>query len=85
MLMHHRFVDRDMMMRYLGIGVGHLHPATFPTEVDAIVANPDELYIPMNKRKAVIPSAEDVVCDDEIEEDVEEEHDDTSLFDGDGY
>ncbi|KAJ7737919.1 hypothetical protein DFH07DRAFT_752764, partial [Mycena maculata] len=29
-----RFVDRDMMMRYLGIGVGHLQPADFPSEVD---------------------------------------------------
>ncbi|KAF8204209.1 hypothetical protein K438DRAFT_1964576 [Mycena galopus ATCC 62051] len=29
-----RFVDRDMMMCYLGIGIGHLQPADFPAEVD---------------------------------------------------
>jgi hypothetical protein len=33
-LISSRFVDRDMMMRHLGIGVGHLQPPDFPTEVD---------------------------------------------------
>ncbi|EIW80784.1 hypothetical protein CONPUDRAFT_33177, partial [Coniophora puteana RWD-64-598 SS2] len=27
-----RFVDRDMMMRYLGIGIGHSNPSGFPNE-----------------------------------------------------
>ncbi|KAJ7116991.1 hypothetical protein C8R44DRAFT_627458, partial [Mycena epipterygia] len=40
-----RFVDRDMMMRYLGIGVGHLQPADFPSEVDAINLWLEELEI----------------------------------------
>ena len=32
------FVDRDMMMRYLGIGVGHLNMPTFPHELDQVVS-----------------------------------------------
>lgn len=32
----YRFVDRDMMMRYLGTGVGHMQPEGFPSEVGAI-------------------------------------------------
>ncbi|KAJ6525271.1 hypothetical protein DFH09DRAFT_1329080 [Mycena vulgaris] len=31
-----RFMDRDMMMRYLGIGAGHLQPGDFPSEVNAL-------------------------------------------------
>lgn len=36
-----RFVDRDMMMRYLGLGVGHRHPAEFPHEDDELRAVPN--------------------------------------------
>lgn len=35
------------MMRYLGIGVGHLQPADFPSEVDAINPWLEELEIPV--------------------------------------
>ncbi|KAI4293738.1 hypothetical protein K525DRAFT_214235 [Schizophyllum commune Loenen D] len=31
-----RFVDRDMMMRYLGVGIGHLNPPDFPHEVNQL-------------------------------------------------
>ncbi|KAI5833921.1 hypothetical protein K523DRAFT_295015 [Schizophyllum commune Tattone D] len=36
-----RFVDRDMMMRYLGLGVGHLNPRDFPHEVHQLANMPD--------------------------------------------
>ncbi|KAJ7579392.1 hypothetical protein C8J56DRAFT_1169724 [Mycena floridula] len=36
-----RFVDRDMVMRYLGLGVGHRNSADFPTEEN--VMKPDVL------------------------------------------
>jgi hypothetical protein len=45
-----RFVDRDMMMRYLGIGVGHIQPADFPHEVDALQAEPEDDYVPPAQR-----------------------------------
>ncbi|KAH7924391.1 hypothetical protein BV22DRAFT_1195981 [Leucogyrophana mollusca] len=41
-----RFVDRDMMMRYLGLGVGHINEATFPTEKDQLQAIQEENHIP---------------------------------------
>jgi hypothetical protein len=31
-VIHVRFVDRDMVMRYLGLGVGHKNAPTFPCE-----------------------------------------------------
>ncbi|KAI5896414.1 uncharacterized protein SCHCODRAFT_01150321 [Schizophyllum commune H4-8] len=36
-----RFVDRDMMMRYLGVGIGHLNPPTFPHELNANITVDD--------------------------------------------
>ncbi|TRM55172.1 hypothetical protein BD626DRAFT_607153, partial [Schizophyllum amplum] len=36
-----RFVDRDMMMRYLGLGVGHLNAADFPHEVHQLCSMKD--------------------------------------------
>ena len=38
---HGSFVDRDMMMRYLGLGVGHLNPRDFPHEVHQLANMPD--------------------------------------------
>ncbi|KAK0502589.1 hypothetical protein EDD18DRAFT_1347216 [Armillaria luteobubalina] len=45
-----RFVDRDMMMHYLGLGVGHLNPPNFPTETrqlrpDILRENNDETWV----------------------------------------
>ena len=37
----HRFVDRDMVMCYLGLGVGHLNSADFPG--DSGLIRPDVL------------------------------------------
>ncbi|KAI0729592.1 hypothetical protein C8Q72DRAFT_951809 [Fomitopsis betulina] len=34
-----RFVDRDMMMRFLGWGIGHLNQADFPHEAEALIAS----------------------------------------------
>jgi hypothetical protein len=34
-----RFVDRDMMMRYLGWGIGHRNPPDFAHEANALVAS----------------------------------------------
>jgi len=35
-----------MMMRYLGLGVGHMNPAGFPSEADAISVVPEPCYVP---------------------------------------
>ena len=34
-----RFVDRDMMMRYLGWGIGHRNPPDFTHEANALIAS----------------------------------------------
>ena len=34
-----RFVDRDMMMRYLGWGIGHRNPPDFAHEANALIAS----------------------------------------------
>jgi hypothetical protein len=36
-----RFVDRDMMMRYLGLSIGHLNPINFPGDYNSL--RPDVL------------------------------------------
>src|SRR6267154_3630078 len=35
-----------MMMRYLGLGVGHMNPAGFPSEAEAILVVPEPRYVP---------------------------------------
>jgi hypothetical protein len=35
-----------MMMRYLGLGVGHMNPAGFPGEAEAISVVPEPRYVP---------------------------------------
>ena len=35
-----------MMMRFLGWGVGHLNPADFPHEADALIATPRDRQLP---------------------------------------
>ncbi|KAJ7078763.1 hypothetical protein C8R43DRAFT_1177846 [Mycena crocata] len=60
-----RFVDRDMMIRYLGTGVGHLQPANFPLEVDAI--NPwleEELEIVAPPQNSPLQDGEDPAGDE---------------------
>ena len=37
-----RFVDRDMMMRYLGWGIGHRNPPDFAHEANALIASSHE-------------------------------------------
>jgi hypothetical protein len=34
-----RFVDRDMMMRYLGWGIGHRNPPNFTHEANTLIAS----------------------------------------------
>ncbi|KAF7983682.1 hypothetical protein HWV62_19591 [Athelia sp. TMB] len=41
-----RFADRDMMMRYLGLGVGHMQPVDFPGEAGALHTVPEDDYTP---------------------------------------
>ena len=45
-----RFVDRDLMMRFLGWGVGHLNQADFPHEANALLASEKDrqLHVPIN-------------------------------------
>lgn len=38
-LIHRRFVDRDMMMRHLGWGIGHCNPPEFSHEADSLIAS----------------------------------------------
>ena len=35
-----------MMMHYLGLGVGHMNPAGFPSEADTISVIPEPCYVP---------------------------------------
>jgi hypothetical protein len=48
----YRFADRDMMMRYLGTGVGHRQSEDFPREV-GLLKNPlqGEFYVDMESRQ----------------------------------
>jgi hypothetical protein len=46
-----------MMMRYLGLGVGHMNSASFPNEADAILATREPRYVPPSQRESVQPSA----------------------------
>ncbi|KAJ7875085.1 hypothetical protein B0H13DRAFT_2348286 [Mycena leptocephala] len=59
-----RFVDRDMMMRYLGIGVGHMQPADFPSEVGAdlhlLMEQYSEYDIPVGDQQSAAPETGEV-------------------------
>ena len=37
-----RFADRDMMMRFLGWGIGHLNLPDFPHEAKELIASDDD-------------------------------------------
>lgn len=37
-----RFVDRDMMMRFLGWGIGHLNSPDFPHEANGLIASDED-------------------------------------------
>jgi len=41
-----------MMMRYLGLGIGHMNPAAFPGEADAISAVPEPHYVPAQTKNS---------------------------------
>jgi hypothetical protein len=41
-----RYVDRDMMMRYLGTGIGHMHPPGFPNETQSLQVVREDRYVP---------------------------------------
>jgi hypothetical protein len=41
-----------MMMRYLGLGVGHMQPPEFPREDSALQVTRERDYIPPSKRQA---------------------------------
>lgn len=60
-----------MMMCYLGLGVGHLHPVGFPTEIEALKFTREENY-PIDGA-ALLSSGE---LEDGDNEDSEDEMDD---------
>jgi len=41
-----------MTMRYLGLGIGHMNPAAFPSEADAISAVPEPRYVPAQTKNS---------------------------------
>ncbi|KAG2108371.1 uncharacterized protein F5147DRAFT_773583 [Suillus discolor] len=41
-----RYIDRDMMMRYLGTGIGHMHPPGFPNETQSLQIVSEDRYVP---------------------------------------
>ena len=45
-----------MMMRYLGLGVGHMNPAGFPGEADAISVVPEPRYVPAQTKNTSGPA-----------------------------
>ncbi|TFK76058.1 hypothetical protein BDN72DRAFT_930755 [Pluteus cervinus] len=55
-----RFADRDMMMRYLGLGVGHCHPASFPREDGKL------LMLPTDGPNYPVTNEQDVVSEIEL-------------------
>lgn len=59
------------MMRYLGLGVGHMQPADFPTEIDCILDEAEETYTPFNQRDLSSDDSGD--SDDEIDDSEEME------------
>ncbi|TFK61425.1 hypothetical protein BDN72DRAFT_904115 [Pluteus cervinus] len=62
-----RFVDRDMMMRYLGLGVGHCHPANFPREDGELLMLPTTgPNYPVTEEDCAVPEA--AQPPDEVEE-----------------
>ncbi|KAJ7881644.1 hypothetical protein B0H13DRAFT_2540449 [Mycena leptocephala] len=58
------YVMRDMMMRYLGIGVGHMQPADFPSEVGAdlhlLMEQYSEYDIPVSDQQSAAPETGEV-------------------------
>ncbi|KAI0733649.1 hypothetical protein C8Q72DRAFT_881207 [Fomitopsis betulina] len=46
-----RFVDRDMMMRFLGWGIGHLNQADFPHEAEALIASDQDHQLQESEEK----------------------------------
>ncbi|KAI0027632.1 hypothetical protein K488DRAFT_60856 [Vararia minispora EC-137] len=75
-----RFVDRDMMMRYLGWGVGHLNSPDFPHEADALLASDDDRVLApaLDSRSLRVPrtSGNGDVEDDNERSSEEDEEDD---------
>jgi hypothetical protein len=77
-----RFVDRDMMMRYLGLGVGHLNAANFPHEIRAL----DMVHIPdvSIQDTDMDENGDSELDDDSGDEDKGEEEDDATEDEADG-
>jgi len=59
-----RFVDRDMMMRYLGWGIGHRNPPDFTHEANALIASSSDREL----ERYEIPSDEDQPTMEEADE-----------------
>jgi hypothetical protein len=64
MLIYPRFVDRDMMMRYLGWGIGHRNPPGFAHEADALIASSSDRELSRDEEL-------EAMCHTETVEDVE--------------
>jgi hypothetical protein len=73
MLINFRFVDRDMMMRFLGWGIGHCNSQDFPHEANALLAS--------NEDRELVQHRDNITPADNLEAEVGEEADDG---DGDG-
>ncbi|KAF7971982.1 hypothetical protein HWV62_19325 [Athelia sp. TMB] len=69
-----RFVDRDMMMRYLGLGIGHMHPVGFPTEVNALRFSREQGK-PIAGTQATVEGQDGEQLDDEGDEGDEDQGD----------
>ena len=48
-----RFVDRDMMMRFLGWGIGHLNSPDFPHEANELIASDEDKALDMTRVEKV--------------------------------
>ncbi|RDB17802.1 hypothetical protein Hypma_000674 [Hypsizygus marmoreus] len=62
------FVDLDMMMRYLGLGVGHCQTADFPREdkeLKTILTGPSYEPLPAAAIASATPQEQDEVIEDE--------------------
>ncbi|KAH7919092.1 hypothetical protein BV22DRAFT_1185026, partial [Leucogyrophana mollusca] len=77
-----RFVDRDMMMRYTGLGVGHMNEAGFPTERGKLPVVGEEGDIPIAISQDGLVEEEGVSEHGYLHEDRDTEGEDE---DGEGY
>jgi hypothetical protein len=95
-LLFHRFVDRDMFMRFLGMGIGHQDGSANASISDDMDCDPDaceeseedgddEIRQGPNVDVGEREDEEDTEDEEEDEEDEEEDQDDQDSEDDNGY